>query len=102
MINTRCERPPNFDAAAPAPHVSRRALRCTPSPALTVPSYAAVAITAMPDKRWGATGADRFHRSEYPGKHLTAAANFHPGLNDVANTGDAHLVARTNHSQGCF
>ena len=49
-----------------------------------------------------ATGADRFDRSEYSGKHLTVAANFHSGLDDVANTGDARFFARTNHSQRCF
>jgi hypothetical protein len=50
----------------------------------------------------GATGADCFDRSEYPRKHLTVATCLHPGLNDVADTGDARPVAGTNHSQRCF
>jgi hypothetical protein len=39
---------------------------------------------------------DRLHGTENPGKNLTATADFDARLDDVANTGDAHSVTRSD------
>src|ERR671910_124747 len=49
-----------------------------------------------------ATGADRFHRTEYSGKNLAAAASFHSGFDNIANAGDARFFPGTDDSQRCF